>query len=262
MKDYKSVDYDALFDDLMKHYLSPEYYLATKSSIKCIVDIVTATTIDEYFKLLMEGYINVEVREDLGKYINELIEDKWFHQWPLILFEYVSRSLHQKNEVNFTKKKSKKIDTSIDKELEILDSLAKEGWPGAMTEIGSCFLCGFLPNRNYESSICLWVYASRKGYRNAGACLYSQFIQNKHEQLCEELQMFVLEETAKWLLEKNDATLEDYTDKLDKWDLEKYKKACKTVEKLKKIVFERTFMRETVGNFFWPEGESPYDIKF
>lgn len=257
MKTCKPIDYETLCDELMKHYLSPEYYLATKTPIKIVTTTITATTIDEYIKLLSEGYINVEIREELDKYINELLENEWFHQWPLVHWAYASRSYHRKTQVDYKNKKE-----NIDKEIKILETLAKEGWPGAMADIGVHYQCGNNSENNYEQCICLWIYTSRKGYSFSGRCLYSEYITGKYEQLCEELQMFVLEEIAKWLLEKNDATLDDYTDKLDKWDLEKYKKVCKTVEKLKKLVSERIFMRDTVGNLFWPNGDSPYEIKY
>ncbi len=261
MTNCKPIDYDALCDELLRHYLDPEYYLATKAPINCVTSEVTATAIDEYIKLLTEGYINVEIREELDKYITELLENDWFHQWPLVRLEYASRSLRRKTEVNY--QKNKKREENIDREIELLDSLAKEGWPNAMAKIGAhYYVYGGSPKHNYESCVCLWIYSIRKGYLAAGEYLYSVFITGKYEQLCEELQIIFLKEVSTWFLEKHNATLDDYIDKLDKPELENYKKMCKGLEKLQKAVSERLYMRETVGKLFWPNGDSPYEIKY
>ena len=256
----KPIDYEALLDELMKYYLSSEYYSATKAQIKYVTSKVTATTIDEYIKFLSEGYINVEIRDELDKYVNELLENEWFHQWPLVRLEYASRSLNMKTKVDYSKLKNR--EENIDREIEIIDSLAKEGWPNAMAMIGKhYYIYGGSTKHTYESYICLCIYASRKKHPAAKWCLHSEFISGKYEQLCEEIQMFILNEVSDWLLESNDATLDDYIEKLDKWDLENYKKMCKRLEILKKSVSEKTYMRETAGRLFWPNGESPYDIK-
>lgn len=261
MTTYKPIDYEALCDELMEHYLSPEYYQATKSQIKYVTSKVTATTIDEYIKFLSEGYINVEIREELEKYLDELLENEWFHQWPLVRLKYVLRSMRRKTEINY--EKTKKCKGNLDCEIKILDSLAKEGWPNAIKEIGIYnYIYGGGSKHNYESYICLCVYSSRKGCLTAGSCLYSEFITGKYEQLCEELQMFVLEEAAAWLLVDRGASSENYEEKLYKYDLEYYKKMCRSFKVLKKSVSERIYMRETVGRLGWPEGESPYEIKY
>lgn len=261
MTNCKPIDYDALCDEIFRHYLDPEYYLATKTPINYVTSIVTATTIDEYIKLLAEGYINVEIREELDKYLTELLENEWFHQWPLVRLEYASRSLNRKTEVNY--QKNSKCEENVDYEIELLDSLSKEGWPNAMAKIGARYYAygGFLKH-NYESCVCLWIYSIRKGYLAAGGYLYSLFMTGEYEQLCEELQMILLKEVSNWFLKKHNVTLEDYTEKLDKVELENYKKMVKRLEKLQKTLSERLFMRETVGKFFWPDGDSPYDIKY
>lgn len=256
----KPIDYDVLCDELLKHYLSPEYYQATKAQIKYVVSKVTATTIDEYIRLLIEGYINVEVREELDKYIDELLENKWFHQWPLVQLEYVLRSIHRKQEINC--KKNIKRDVNIDCEIEILEALSIDGWPNAMTEIGAYnYIYKRQSEHSYERFVCLCVFSSRKGFLSAGGRLYSVILSGEYETLPEELQLLVLKEASSWLLINKGATLEDYEEKLEKYDLEEYKKMCRKVEKLQKTVSERFFMRETAGRLFWSDGGSPYDIK-
>ena len=116
------IDYDVLCDELLKHYLEPVCYSATKIPINFVTSDVIATTIDEYIKLLSMGYINTGIREELDVYIDELLKDKWFHQWPLVRFELASRELDRKTEVNYSKKK--KTEETLDYELDILSSLA------------------------------------------------------------------------------------------------------------------------------------------
>lgn len=260
MSTCKPIDYDVLCDELLKHYLSPEYYQATKAQIKYVISKVTATTIDEYIRLLSEGYINVEVREELDKYIDELLENKWFHQWPLVQLEYVLRSIHRKQEVNC--KKNIKQDVNIDCEIEILEALSMDGWPKAMTEIGVYnYIYKSGSEYSYERFVCFCVFSSRKGFLSAGGRLYSVVLSGGYDTLPEELQLLVLKEASSWLLVDKGATLEDYEEKLEKYDLEEYKKMCRKVEKLQKTVSERFFMRETAGRLFWSDGGSPYDIK-
>lgn len=257
----KPIDYDVLCDELLKHYLEPACYSITKIPINFVISDVTATTIDEYIKLLSMGYINVSIREELDEYIDELLKDKWFHQWPLVRFEFASRELSRKTEVNY--KKKKKTEETLDDELDILSSLAKEGWPNAMVTIGMHnYIYGGLSKYKYETYICLCVFAHRKGYQLSGHYLFTEFITGKYEQLCEELQLLVLKETSAWILKANGATLDNYIEKLDDYNLAYYKKMCKKIDKLKEPVSHRMFMRNTSGKLFWPVCESPYDIKF
>ena len=51
MTNSKPIYYEALCDELLKHYLEPEYYLTTKSPITYVTTKVTATALDEYIKL-------------------------------------------------------------------------------------------------------------------------------------------------------------------------------------------------------------------
>ena len=255
------IDYDVLCDELLKHYLEPACYSATKIPINFVTSDVIATTIDEYIKLLSMGYINTGIREELDVYIDELLKDKWFHQWPLVRFELASRELDRKTEVNYSKKK--KTEETLDYELDILSSLAKEGWPNAMVKIGvHNYIYGESSKYKYESYICLCVFAHRKGYQLSGRHLFTEFITGKYEQLCEELQLLVLKEASTWILKVNGATLDNYIEKLDDYNLVNYKKMCKKIDKLKEPVSHRMFMRNTSGKLFWSDDESPYDIKF
>ena len=97
----KPVNYDALYDELLREYLGSEYYSAIKKKVEYITTPVTASTIDEYIMLLRKGYINVEIREEVNKHLMELFEDDWFHQWPLVRWTYASRILsEEKTEEN------------------------------------------------------------------------------------------------------------------------------------------------------------------
>lgn len=260
MRSYKLVDYEAIYDELLRHYLKPEYYSATQAPIKCVTSKIIATTVDEYIKLLIEGYINAEIREDLEEYLNQILENEWFHQWPLVRWAYASRSLNRKTEPNY--KKHKNNNENIDNEVEMLDALAKEGWPGAMVEVGAYYRCYDSTEDNYVQYVCLCLYASQKGYGEARRRLYTEFLLGDYEKLCEELRILVLEQAHAWILEYSGATVYDYAEKLNEYYLENYKRICKKILKLHKSISERTYMRDTAGKLFWPNGDSPYDIKY
>ena len=258
MKSYKMLANDALCDELLKHYLGEVYYLSTKASVKCVTKKVTATTLDEYIKLLAEGYINAKPSEGLETYLDEVLEDEWFHKWPLVRWIYAKRSLERKTDITNRKRK----EANIDYEISILDSLAKEGWPGAITDIGLCGLCGRIPTVNYECAICMWIYASRKGYQAARLCLYAQLKSREYANLCDELKLFVIDEAMAWFLENNNATRENFEEKLDGWCLKHAKELRAQSNRLQKAVSNKTFLRKTVGVLGWPDGDGPYAIKY
>ncbi len=252
------MDEAALYDKLLKHYLGEEYYLATQVPVNCITDKVSATTIDEYIKLLIDGYINVEPIEKLQLYLDEVLEDKWFHQWPLVKWAYAKRSLERKTERGYKKRSAENSDC----EIAILDALAKEGWPGAMTDVGLRGYCGRFPTMNYECAICMWIYASKKGYHAASLCLYAQLKSREFEKLSDELKLFVVDEAMSWFLEENKVTREDFEGKLDGWRLVRAKELRAQNLCLHESVANKSFLRNTVGALGWPNGDSPYEIRY
>lgn len=260
MTNYMPIDYEGLLDELLEHYLEPEYYLATKAPAKCVVDQTIATTLDEYIMLLSEGYINAELCEELDPYLDALLENVWFHQWPLVRLVYVERALKRKSEIDWKKKKPR--DENIDYELEQLSLLAKDGWPNAIAEVAVNPYCSKTPEDSGECYICMWIYASRKGYRRARGYLYSLTVHNEYKKFREELQLFILEEATSWFLEYCQTTEADYKKTLLGDLLTKANRLCKTRDKLRAQVSQKTQLRETAGKLFWSKEESPYEIKY
>ena len=262
MANYAPIDYDALTDELLEHYLDPEYYQATKVPVKYVTDRVTATTLDEYVKLLCAGYINVDLCEELAEYnyIDALLENEWFHQWPLAHWAYIRRTMRRKSEAAL--KKKKQSEENIDCELEKLSSIAKEGWPNAIADLAAEYYCKKVPEDSGERYICMWIYASRKGYRVAGHYLYVETIHDEYERFCEELQLLILEEVISWYFEENNVTEDNYKKMLVNDSLRYANKLCKKRDNLREQVARKMRMRETAGRLFWPKGESPYEIKY
>lgn len=259
MRSHEMLDDDVLCDELLKHYLEPEYYLATKRPLVCVTTKKMATTLDEYIKLLTEGYINIDIREELLKYLDELLENKWFHQWPLTYWLHTHRTFNRKTAVDYKKKQPNE---SVDAEIKILDALARNGWPGAMADIGRCSVVGRIPGKRYEECICMWIYAYRKGYMTAGAYLFAQLNTREYKQLCDELKLFVLEGATAWYLDDNNATQMNYKETLSGWPLERTRALLNQSKRVRECVSGRTFMRNTAGRLFWREGESPYEINY
>lgn len=259
MNDYGLLDENALCDELLKHYLEPEYYMATKRPLVCVTTKKEATTLDEYIKLLSEGYINVEILEKLDKYADELLENEWFHKWPLVQWVHMHRAFDRKTAVDYKKRRSQE---SVAAEIRTLDFLAKNGWPGAMADIGRCGFIGKIPGKSFEQCICMWIYAYRTGYMTAGAYLFAQLKTKEYMQLCEEIKMFVLEGAIGWFLDNNDATESNYKEILSGWPLERTRELLNHRKCMRKIVADRALIRGTAGRLFGPEGESLYEINY
>ena len=260
MNSCEKMDKNALCDEILKHYLEPEYYLATKQPLVCVPTKKVATRLDEYIKLLTEGYINVGICEELLKYLDEMLENEWFHQWPLVYWLYIHRTFHRKTTIAY--KDNKREAENVDAEVRILDILAKAGWPGAMADIGVCGFTHKIPNRTLEQCICMWIYAYRKGYTTAGCYLFAQLKSKEYMQLCDEVKMFVLDGAVGWYLDNNEATESNYTEKLSGWPLKRTRELLTQREGINKIVTERAMIRGTAGRLFWPEGKSPYEINY
>lgn len=247
----KPVNYDSLYDELLREYLGSEYYSAIKKKVEYIATPVTASTIDEYIMLLRKGYINVEIREEVNKHLMELFEDDWFHQWPLVRWTYASRILSEE-----------KTEEKVAWALTTLEALAKEGWPNAICDIGTRYWIGKYYEEKHELAVCLWLAASKKGYRGVWYQLLAEFRSRRYEKLGEELQMFFLEEMLNRYLELNAVTLENYQERLDKHDTDEVKKMVSKKNKLNKSVSKRAFMRSSVAGLAWDKGEGPYKIDF
>ena len=252
----KPIDYEALYDEIMRVCLGPEYYSATKYPMELNATPIEATTLDEYLMLLRKGYINVDIRPELNKHLKELLEDSWFLQWPAIRCLYADKLLEIKG---YDKRWAKYYQIAT----RIHDPLAKEGWPRAMAHIACCWFDNSdLGPKNPNRGICLMLEASRKGYRGAQGFLNWEYCSDHYKNYCEEIQMFIVNEAITWVLVRNGATKENYRELLSECDVIKIDQMKNKGKKLEAVVTERMYLRTTTTNLFWYKGESPYEIDF
>ena len=252
----KPIDYDALYDELMRVCLGPEYYSAMENPTEFIAAPITAATLDEYLMLLRKGYINVDIRSELDKHLKELLEDDWFLQWPAVRCIYAEKLLT----VTIFDKEWK---TKQERATKILDPLAKEGWPSAMAHIAcNWFHDSKLGPKNPNRGICLLLEASRKGHRGAQAYLTWEYQSNHYKVYCEEIQMFLIYEAMMAILASKGATKETYGEKLTEEELAEFNRMENQGKRIEAVVTERAFLRTTTADFFWPKDEEPYEIDF
>ncbi len=251
----KPIDYDALYDDLMRVCLGPEYYSALEDPMELIATPITATTLDEYLMLLRKGYINVDIRPELGKHLKELLEDDWLLQWPAVRCLYAENLLYPRWDKNWPRNWKKAI--------EIQEPLAKEGWPCAMTSVACCwFNDSDLGPKNPNRGICLILEASRKGYSGAQRYLTWEYRSGHYKRYCEEIQMFLIYEAMMAFLVDRGVTKENCKEKLNESELKELEQMKRKGQKLEVIVTERAFLRTTTSDFLWPKDEGPYEIDF
>ena len=252
MANIEKVDYDALYEEVVGHYLGQDFYADVKGLERYKTKSMKAETLDEYIGFLSEGYINVELPEELDRYLMELLGNEWFYQWPLVYWTFASRLLHGKG-IRASKKKA----------ISILLPMAKQGQPGAMYDIGCCYhYSGYILKRNYERAICLWLESSKKGYLEASNQLNTQYnIQMFYKGLPDELKMFVLSELYMIYLRKFNGDPKNVLQNLNETEIKRFKKICNEGKRLQKVVSEKTFMRN-MTQIAWDEKDNPYRIEF
>lgn len=244
------VDYHSIYDKVFSHYLGTEYYPFIEQTEEYKTEKKNVGTLDEYLWLLSRRYINVELHSDLNKHLMELLEDDWFFQWPLVRWTYASRLLygtgHRKN---------------VRRAVEILTPLVKEGYPGAMFDIGFCHHFSEGLELDYEKSICLWIESSKRGYRVAWRNLYSNYETGQYKNLNDELKFFFLYELFIHFPEGNGCTWDDCEKHLSKKEIEVLVKIYREGKRLDKII-SKNFRSYSTASLFWDEEDNPYKIKF
>ena len=161
---YSCVDFDSIYNELLKYHLGSEYYPIADNSDFYKTTKISASTLDEYLMSLIRGYINIELPEDLNKHLMEVLEDDWFLKWPLVQWAYWSRTLYGIGRRKNVKQSAKN-----------LIPMAKAGNPGALFDIGYCHRYSGGLEINYDRGICLWIEASKRGYRKAWEELYREY---------------------------------------------------------------------------------------
>jgi TPR repeat protein len=186
--------YRGVFEETLEYYFGSEHYPKQKTLGSFELSEKEAIALDEYLACLINGCINVQIRPNLEKYLMELIKDEWFHQWPMIRWAYATRLLH----------KEKASAKSLKHAVELLLQLADEGFPGAMCDMAECYCHGIVVDRSYERAICLWVAASRQGYKEAHTQVKLEYDTPRSKELTDELRLFLVNRRL-WILieEKN-----------------------------------------------------------
>ena len=247
---YSCVDFDSIYNELLKYHLGSEYYPIADKSDFYKTDKICASTLDEYLMSLIRGYINIELPEDLNKHLMEVLEDDWFLKWPLVQWAYWSRTLYGIGRRKNVKQSAKN-----------LIPMAKAGNPGALFDIGYCHRYSGGLEINYDRGICLWIEASKRGYRKAWEELYREYEIKTYRNLGDELKLFFLFEIFSHFLEYKDLSLEEGLDNIDEQDRLELKKIYNEGKRLQKTVFEKANLRSLTA-LFWDVDEGPYKIDF
>lgn len=244
------VDFDSIYDELLKHYLGPQYYPIAEKSVFYKTNKIETNTLDEYLLSLIRGHINSELPEDLNKHLLELIEDDWFLQWPLVKWSYWSRTLY-----GIGRRKN------VKQAIKNLTPMVQEGNPCALFDIGFCHRFNGGLEINYERAICLWIEATKRGYRKAWENLYREYAINEYRKLGDELKLFFLYEIYSHFLECKDVSLENCPEKLTEEDKINLRKIYNEGKRLEKIVSKKAQLR-SMTSLFWADGDGPYKIDF
>jgi TPR repeat protein len=163
MTDGEILDYDAEYMEAEERYID-DHYPELRCPDKDKRTVHRGDTLDEYLKLLIDGYINVELRTGLEKYLMELLEDEWFYQWPFVHWAYASRLLYKA-----------KSDRAKKKAVEHLRPLAEAKCPGALHDMGYCYMYGVGLEYSYNKAIYHWIMASQLGYLDSQTALLEEY---------------------------------------------------------------------------------------
>lgn len=218
-------------------------------------DLVQAGTLDSYLMFLVKGFINVEIRSDLDQHIMELLEDEWFYQWPLVHWAYASRLLHGVGCRKSIKNKKKAID--------ILLPMARNGCPGALYDIGCCYMNGWHLEQSYVKAIYCWTMASGKGYAPAKKALSKEYWEGQYSRYEETfpvtLRYAIVCANINTFIETNGITERNITEKLSPLGRKEFKMICKKMKLLEKEIATNAPLLMT-ASLFWDDENNPYKI--
>lgn len=214
-------------------------------------ETVHASTLDEYLMFLVKGYINVYLRSGLGMHLMDLLEDEWFYQWPLIHWAYASNILRGTG-------CKKDVKSAVD----ILLPMARNGCPGALYDIGCCYMNGWGVEESYTKAIYCWLKAWEKGYRLAKEDLKSEYWTgrfNEHEEIPTCTKHAFISNMLHWFMADRNLTEADIDDKLDSWEKNAYRKLNTQKNRLEKESIEEAPLRES-AKLFYDDDNNPYEV--
>ena len=240
--EYDEAAFRTAEEEVLQRHLE-EHFPLTADFKEYKSEPICAYTIDEYLMYLIKGYYNVSVVSEFDKYLMEVLEDEWFHQWPLVRHAYASRLLNGQG-----------CRKNIKRAVDLLLPLAEEGCPGAMYLIGRCYMQGEGLEQSYDKAISCWIKAGEK------RLLSAEYWAERYHQLeggSAELMFNFLYQVKEYYRESHGIRNEKDTCKLNAKDSKNYRKLCKQVDTAKEAA-EKMARLHDIGNFFWTDDENPY----
>ena len=242
---------NAAYEEAEQRSYAEEYPLI-EGFEKYNTETVSASTLDEYLMFLVKGYINVSLRSGLSMHLMDLLEDEWFFQWPLIHWAYASNLLR-----GIGCKKD------IKRAIDILLSMARNDCPGALYDIGCCYMNGWGVETSYAKALYCWLKAWEKGYRKAKDELKSEYWTgrfNEHEEVPTDVKHAFICEIINWFVTERNLTEMNINDKLDNRDKNALKKLDRQLKRLEKELIKETPLRVS-AKLFYDDDNNPYKIK-
>lgn len=206
-----------------------------------------AETIDEGIKYLMDGYFNTTIRSHIEPHFMRMIQNEYFHKWPLIRRAYASDMLH-----------GMYCAKNVERAIEILIPLANDGCDGAIYDIGYCYKQGIKFDKSYNKCIYLWIKASKNGYREAQRALEEEYRNKDYKNASEELRFYLLDEIYRFKTEGKNIT-DKVTQYFSELEIKKLNLIISERNRLSKFVVERQHLRDA-SRLFWNDEENPYRI--
>ena len=145
-----------------------------------------------------------------------------------------------------------------------MQQLAKEGYSGALFDIGWCYRFGEYFEFDYEKGICLWIEASKRGCRAAGARLKTDYEIKMYKQLGDDIKLFFLHEIMMICVREKGLQIKNNVidiSSLDDIEIKELKKINYERKKILKSVSKNYNMRK-LTSLFWDYDEGPYKIDF
>ena len=209
---------------------------------------VYASTLDEYLMFLVKGHINVSLRSGLSVHLMDLLEDEWFYQWPLVHWAYASNLLRCKKDVKSA--------------VDILLPMARNGCPGALYDIGCCYMNGWGVDVSYTKVIYCWLRAWELGYRLAKEDLKPEYWTgrfNEHEEIPTYLKLTFISNFLNWFEEDRNLTKGNADDKLSSLEKNAHRKLRNQKKRLEKRLKEEAPLRES-AKLFYNDDNNPYEV--
>ena len=150
------------------------------------------TTINQCINDLVNGYADAKVYMELEKNLFELLEDKWFHQFPLLRYKYASYLL--RGYYNGRSLEDNYIRGDPEHAIKILRPMAGAGLATAQYDVGRYY--DFEKN-DVESALTWIIKASKQEYHYAHKYLYSVWFNSGYKKFSNHAKIEFFSELAR-----------------------------------------------------------------